>query len=220
MRYVSFVIAATVLCAPVLAVSVPPTAAASLQANLRQTMTKTNHYGAPIPPWQIGCRPGWYYGDNHGQVDPSIPWRSCISQLTCSLLDLVPLGILHCPKAPYHPPHGGNGNGGDNDGYYKEVFDGCDGAVQADDYITFGLVDSVDDCKAMCRDSDECNFINTYHDVKGKDGSPLLTCSLFSKCHTKGDAINKGGQTQPDGSINRIADSAGYCKDTSENPYP
>jgi len=62
------------------------------------------------------------------------------------------------------------------------VFDGLDGAVQAYDYLTFGLVDSVEgmylsslarhdvdadcasravDCKAMCEGVDGCNFINS-----------------------------------------------------------
>ena len=51
-----------------------------------------------------------------------------------------------------------------------------------------------------------------YHDVNGKDGSPLLTCALFSKCHTAADADNRGGQTQPDGSVDFIINSDGYCK--------
>ncbi|EEB92728.1 hypothetical protein MPER_08721, partial [Moniliophthora perniciosa FA553] len=42
---------------------------------------------------------------------------------------------------------------------------------------------------------------------------PLLTCALFKYCHTKEDAINKGGQNQiGDGRLNYIKDSAGYCK--------
>ena len=68
-----------------------------------------------------------------------------------------------------------------------------------------------------------------YHDVNGKvrlpyfsyqhvpepslqNGSPLLTCALFKDCHTSSDAINYGGQTQPDGSVDYITDSDGWCK--------
>lgn len=73
-----------------------------------------------------------------------------------------------------------------------------------------------------------------YHDVNGKvrawatffcivvdivsrnskGGSTQLTCSLFTKCHTNpADEDNFGGQTQPDGSIDFIIDSDGWCKD-------
>lgn len=52
-----------------------------------------------------------------------------------------------------------------------------------------------------------------YYDVNGKGGSTQLTCSLFSSCHTSSDAINIGGQTQPDGSIDYISESNGFCKD-------
>ncbi|KAL0573851.1 hypothetical protein V5O48_008092 [Marasmius crinis-equi] len=227
MRFSTFVAATAVATVPT---ALAASATAALQSTLGQKLTKANHYGAPIPPWQKGCHPGWYYGDNYGRVDHGIPWLK--DGLICKLLDLIPFGILHCPK-PYHPsppppPHGGGGNGGDGgnggnggdggnggnggDGYYKQVFDGYDGAVQAYDYLTYGLVDTVDDCKAMCERVDGCHFINTYHDVNGKDGSPLLTCALFEKCHNKDEATNKGGQTQPDGSINYITDSAGFCK--------
>ncbi|KAK7032612.1 hypothetical protein VNI00_012875 [Paramarasmius palmivorus] len=165
------------------------TTTATLTAQLGLTLTPANKYGAPIPPWKPGCKPGWYYGDHKDLLKIIIPWLkdSC----------------LKCPKPPHHPPP--------NDGW-TVTFENYDGATQADDYLTFGLVDTVDDCKAMCLGVDGCNFFNTYHDVNGKDGSPLLTCSLFAKCHDDSDATNKGGQTQPDGSVNYIADSAGYCK--------
>jgi hypothetical protein len=45
-----------------------------------------------------------------------------------------------------------------------------------------------------------------------QNGSPQLTCALFSKCLTADSADNCGGQSQPDGSIDYITDSAGYCK--------
>ncbi|KAK0230607.1 hypothetical protein IW262DRAFT_414434 [Armillaria fumosa] len=171
--------------------------AAEVSSSLSVSLNKGNHYGAPVPPWKPGCSPGWYYGDHPDWLHISLPWLK--DGLICWLLDLLHLGFL-CPKPPQHPI------------VYKPTFSNYTGAVQADDYMTYGLVDTVDDCIAMCNSVDGCNFINPYHDVNGKDGSPLLTCSLFTKCHGVEDADNFGGQTQPDGSIDFITDSAGYCK--------
>ncbi|KAJ7331048.1 hypothetical protein DFH08DRAFT_815131 [Mycena albidolilacea] len=64
-------------------------------------------------------------------------------------------------------------------------------------------------CEAMCDSVAGCVLINTYHDVNEKNGSPQLTCALFSKCLTAASADNCGGQSQPDGSIDY---SNGYCK--------
>jgi hypothetical protein len=84
----------------------------------------------------------------------------------------------------------------------------------------------------MCNTVKECSFANctspdplacktkidtnsrltAYNDVNGKDGSKRLTCSLYSKCHSSKDATNEGGQTQPDGSVNYIRNSDGWCK--------
>lgn len=57
------------------------------------------------------------------------------NQLLCLILDLLPL-CLHCPpvKLPPPPP---------NDGW-KQVFNNLTGAIEGDDYLTFGLVDTVD----------------------------------------------------------------------------
>lgn len=52
---------------------------------------------------------------------------------------------------------------------------------------------------------------SAYHDVNGKGGSTQLTCSLFSSCHNSSDADNVGGQTQPDGSVDFIINSDGFC---------
>ncbi|KAF8890127.1 hypothetical protein BD779DRAFT_1671482 [Infundibulicybe gibba] len=84
-----------------------------------------------------------------------------------------------------------------------------DGATQASDFLTFGLVDTITDHVQLCLG---CNFVNTYHDVNGKGGSTQLTCSLFSLCHDASDADNRGGQSQPNGSVDFIIDSDGFCK--------
>ncbi|PPQ66990.1 hypothetical protein CVT26_009950, partial [Gymnopilus dilepis] len=95
---------------------------------------------------------------------------------------------------------------------YTPTFSNITCAVQADDYLTFGLVDTEEDCTAMCDSVAGCVFVNAYHDVNGKDGSPQLTCSLFGKCHDASAADNCGGQSQPDGSTDFITNSDGFCK--------
>ncbi|KAG6908046.1 hypothetical protein DXG01_006408 [Tephrocybe rancida] len=164
-------------------------------------LSSNNHYGAPIPPWAANHKPGWYFGDN-----PHLfPELNCLEGLLCKILQLLPFNWLHCPaKPPPTPPPAGDG--------YTPTFQNLTGATQASDYMTYGLVDTVADCKAMCNSVSGCTFVNTYHDVNGKGGSTQLTCSLFSQCHDASDADNVGGQSQPDGSIDFITSSDGYCK--------
>ncbi|KAJ3773550.1 hypothetical protein FB446DRAFT_844737 [Lentinula raphanica] len=180
------------------ALSASSFANATLQENLSNSLSQANFYGAPIPPWEVGCHPGWYYGNDPGAVvDWTIPWL--LDALICDILDLLPF-CLHCP-VPKPPPKNG----------WVQTFSNLNGATQASDYLTYGLVDTIQDCQTMCLDVAGCAFINTYHDVNGKNGSPQLTCALFTKCHDASDADNKGGQTQPDGSVDYITDSNGFC---------
>ncbi|EAU81962.1 hypothetical protein CC1G_09148 [Coprinopsis cinerea okayama7 len=157
-----------------------------------------NKYGAPRKPWE-GGKPGWYFGKHPGKV-PRLP---CLTGPICKILKLFPW-FLQCPTPP--PP-----NPGPSDGY-TQTFNNHTGATQGNGYLTFGLVDTIADCKAMCNSVEGCVFANTYRDVNGKDGSPLLTCSLYSECHGIETATNTGGQSQPDGSINYIINSDGWCK--------
>ncbi|KXN92434.1 hypothetical protein AN958_07993 [Leucoagaricus sp. SymC.cos] len=195
-------------------------------AKLNQDLTAKNHFGAPIPPWKHGNKPGWYYGPHPGHY-PGIP---CLNSDVCDWLKWFP-GVLHCPpKYPPHPhypppppPHHTTTKKPTptvtkptptptpTDGY-TPTFHNITAAVQADDYMTFGLVETIEDCLEMCDNVQGCTFANTYHDVNGKNGSPLLTCALFSKCHGPEDADNAGGQTQPDGSVDFIIESDGWCK--------
>ncbi|EEB90923.1 hypothetical protein MPER_10807, partial [Moniliophthora perniciosa FA553] len=115
----------------------PATTEASLTAQFGATLTPANNYGAPIPPWKSGCKPGWYYGDHKELLKIIVPLLKDLDSLICKLLDLLPLGIK-CPKRPHHPPPPPP-----NDGWTK-TFENYDGATQADDYLTFGLVDTVD----------------------------------------------------------------------------
>ncbi|KAF7365955.1 hypothetical protein MVEN_00470900 [Mycena venus] len=166
-------------------------------------ITSANHYGAPIAPWKAGHYPGWYYGKG---VPPK--GVACfLDELFCELLDLFPFGY-HCPKPPQSPPP----HNPPPPPEYSQTFYSLTCAIQDDSYLTYGLVDTVADCEAMCDSVYGCTFFNTYHDVNGKNGSPQLTCALFEKCLTASSADNCGGQTQPDGSVDYITNSDGYCK--------
>jgi len=159
------------------------------------SLTADNYYGAPIPPWEPNHTPGWYYGSSIIDIGVTI-----LDELLCFILELLGPRCLQCP--PKGPPKD----------VYVPTFSNYTCAVQASDYLTYGLVDTVADCESMCSTVTNCTFVNTYHDVNGKNGSTQLTCSLFSSCHGEQDADNCGGQTQADGTIDYITDSAGYCK--------
>ncbi|KAJ7272491.1 hypothetical protein C8J57DRAFT_1064658 [Mycena rebaudengoi] len=194
------------------AASLFDTAAISSAAGL----TPQNHYGAPTPPWKPSHHPGWYYG--HGTPPKGI---NCVLQgVLCDLLAIFHWGF-YCPgpKHPQPPPPPPPPNHPPPPpptapyGYERKFYDlKCASQDDYGAYLTYGLVDTVDDCADMCDTVNGCNFFNTYHDNNGKNGSPQLTCSLFNKCLSPESADNCGGQTQPNGSLNYITASAGYCK--------
>ncbi|KAJ7578989.1 hypothetical protein C8J56DRAFT_964525 [Mycena floridula] len=167
-------------------------------------LSAANHYGSPIPPWEAGAKPGWYYGKSPSLLDLlGLGGLPVLDGLLCLIIDILP-GCLHCPHPPSHPkPPPSDG--------WTQVFSNLTGAIEADDFLTFGMTDDVEGCKQMCENVGPCFFINAYHDVNGKDGSPLLTCSLYANCHTAAEATNLGGQSQPDGSIDFIRQSDGFC---------
>ncbi|TFK25793.1 hypothetical protein FA15DRAFT_589713 [Coprinopsis marcescibilis] len=175
-----------------------------------------NHYGAgPRRPWERDSGPGWYFG-RHPNRAPRVP---CLrDENLCRELRRKPRDI-QCPN-PHPTPSSSSSpaptssstpNPGPSDGY-TQTFANLSGATQTGSYLTYGLVDTIDDCKAMCNSVEGCAFANTYRDVNGKGGSLLLTCSLFGVCQGPESATNVGGQSQPDGSINYIANSDGWCK--------
>ncbi|TFK20449.1 hypothetical protein FA15DRAFT_673486 [Coprinopsis marcescibilis] len=176
--------------------------------------TERTHYNAPIEPWRNGASPGWYIGQ-HPERHPKL---FCLVGIICKILDLFP-GLPKCPKKPVPPKPTPTPTGTapyptptlPADGY-EQTFTNLTGATQGEGYLTFGLVDTIPDCKAFCDTVKGCIFANTYNDVNGKDGSTQLTCSLFSRCHDASTATNTGGQTQPDGSVNYIRNSNGWCK--------
>ncbi|KAJ7868856.1 hypothetical protein B0H13DRAFT_2670185 [Mycena leptocephala] len=161
------------------------------------TLSSQNHYGAPIPPWQQGHYPGWYYG----KAPPS--GVLCILEgLLCELLNLLHLGF-YCPKPP-KPPHYPPPPPEFSQTFYNLTCASQDGSTR--------LTVSWTPLLAMCDSVSGCTFFNTYHDVNGKGGSTQLTCSLFTTCLTADTADNCGGQGQPDGSVDYIINSDGYCK--------
>ncbi|KAK0211347.1 hypothetical protein DFS33DRAFT_1252299 [Desarmillaria ectypa] len=166
------------------------------------SLSEGSSYNAPVTPWEQNATPGWYYGDSPDNLPEflnNLPWLK--DGYLCWLLSQLNNG-LKCPTSTPTPSSDG----------YSQTFSNYTGATQAVDYMTYGLVDTVEACKAMCDSVNGCIFVNSYHDVNGKNGSPLLTCSLFSQCHSVADSINRGGQSQPDGSIDYITNSDGYCK--------
>ncbi|KAJ4479738.1 hypothetical protein C8J55DRAFT_560885 [Lentinula edodes] len=183
------------------------------------SLSAMNKHGAPIPPKSAGSRPGWYLGDDPASAD-GLPWLRDID-LCASLAQSA--NAIKCPpvkksatktlpkrSASAAPTATATATQSTSTPSYYTIFSGLDGAIEGSGYLTYGLVDTVSDCESMCNRVSGCIFINTYHDVNGKNGSPELTCSLYSELHTAAEAINKGGQTQPDGSLDYVTDSDGY----------
>ncbi|KAJ7809012.1 hypothetical protein B0H14DRAFT_2608407 [Mycena olivaceomarginata] len=173
------------------------------------SLTAKNYYGAPTPPWKAGHHPGWYYGK--GSPPQGIP--CLLDNLFCDLLKLIPWGY-QCPSLPPPPPPSPPHTPPpppkypQTDGFYDLK---C--AAQDDySYLTYGLVDTVEYCEAMCDSVAGCVLHQHLSRRQWKNGSPQLTCALFSKCLTAASADNCGEQSQPDGSIDYITNSNGYCK--------
>ncbi|CAK5262212.1 unnamed protein product [Mycena citricolor] len=183
-----------------------------------------NNYGAPIPPWETGCQPGWYYGQpsNAPAELASLVHSvgSLFGTLLCDLLRLL-LGCAFCPSGP-PPPTMLPGSGAPYSKPpppppapygYSYGFQNLTCAIQifvpANAYETFGLVDSPQACADMCTANQDCWSANYYHDNNSIKSSPLLTCSLFRVVATQKDAINCGQQQQlgPQGPQNSITSS-------------
>ncbi|KAJ3745822.1 hypothetical protein DFH05DRAFT_1056192 [Lentinula detonsa] len=183
------------------------------------SLAASNFHGAPYPPEFAESTPGWYFGDDPGSAE-GLPWLKDTD--LCAVLAQTS-GSLRCPPVVQKPtkslpkrsaavaaPTQSPTVSSSSPSYYT-VFSGRTGAIQGSGYLTYGLVDSVADCQTMCNKVSGCVFVNSYHDVNGKNGSPLLTCSLYSIVHSAAEATNYGGQRQPDGSYDYITDSAGYA---------
>ncbi|KAJ4479736.1 hypothetical protein C8J55DRAFT_76502 [Lentinula edodes] len=182
------------------------------------SLSASNHHGAPFPPGSFGARAGWYYGDDSSSASvDGLPWLG--DKDLCAVLKQSP-DAIQCPTVKSKPTktHGRRSAAMDDitptptsssTPTYTTVFSGLDASVQGSGYITYGLVETNADCEALCNSVSNCVFYNSYYDIN-KDDSPKLTCSLYSEVHTAADATNTGGQTEPDGFVDYISDSAGY----------
>ncbi|CAO1614610.1 unnamed protein product [Parajaminaea phylloscopi] len=86
-------------------------------------------------------------------------------------------------------------------------------AVVANEYLTYGLADTPEQCLSICDEVDGCVFVNSYLDVEEDDKadprhSGKYTCALYSACEGVDKGTNWGGQNDP----NYITDSTGWCK--------
>ncbi|KAF9257838.1 hypothetical protein L218DRAFT_834620, partial [Marasmius fiardii PR-910] len=137
--------------------------------------------GSSPPPWQ-GGKPTWYLGDNPDNA-PDLPWLK--DRTLCTAINKIPDSV-HCPSFPLSlavrallaspkarsptpasdPSEPAPATPSQNPpppppaGIYNPVFTNLDGAIEADDYLTFGLVDTVDDCQKMCDSVQGCGFFN------------------------------------------------------------
>ncbi|KAJ7466567.1 hypothetical protein B0H11DRAFT_2307114 [Mycena galericulata] len=94
---------------------------------------------------------------------------------------------------------------------YTVAFQNIDASVEASDYLSYVLTSTVQECLDACAcDNSGCTFANPYYDNNAKD-TTLLTCSFYATCHTAADAVNFGGQSEPDGGLSTISNSSGYC---------
>ncbi|KAJ4479737.1 hypothetical protein C8J55DRAFT_560884 [Lentinula edodes] len=188
------------------------------------SLSASNHHGAPFPPGSFGSSAGWYYGDDPSSASADgLPWLK--DKDLCTVLKQSP-DAIQCPTVKSKPTKThGRRSAAINDATptptpsstptYTTVFSGLDASIEGSGYITYGLVDTNADCEALCNSVSNCVFFNSYYDVHGKDENPQLTCSLYSVVHTAADATNKGGQTEPDGFMDYISNSAGYSLNSS-----
>ncbi|KAK7016942.1 fruit-body specific protein a [Favolaschia claudopus] len=168
-----------------------------------------NNYGAPIPPWQPGAQPGWYYGnpqkapsgliclvDNVRSFLPLLPLRMALPQRPRAHPQLV-LHLLRMALPRPHPPPPPPPPG------YTYTYDNFTCATEVwpiSYYISFGKVETMEGNSLFPPSSKKMRAqINAYHDNNagaGKDFTELLTCSLFKIVTDKKNATNCGGQQQ------------------------
>ncbi|KAJ7100686.1 hypothetical protein B0H15DRAFT_927357 [Mycena belliarum] len=229
MRFFSILIPALYIFAPAaFALDAARAAARQTALNIRPD----NHYGAPIPPWQPNSVPGWYFG--RPQYAPS--GLVCLVggvghllfRLLCDILELL-LGCGFCPnKAPPIPPPPPPPVGPTTptptppetpDGYTNQYANKTCASETwpIENYLTFGIVESIQGCADMCDKVVKCIFFNSYHDVNagaGKAYTTKLTCALFAVVVPAANATNCGNQQQqghPVG-VTQITDSYAYFK--------
>ncbi|KAJ7643861.1 hypothetical protein FB45DRAFT_282800 [Roridomyces roridus] len=92
---------------------------------------------------------------------------------------------------------------------FTTAFQNLNASIQAGDFMTFTLADTVDECVDFCACIDGCAFANFYFD--NDKNTTQLTCAAYASCHTAAEATNFGGQSLPNGGFSAVSVSAGYC---------
>ncbi|KAF7356035.1 DUF3494 domain-containing protein [Mycena venus] len=92
---------------------------------------------------------------------------------------------------------------------FTTAFKNLNASIQGDDFLTFTLTDTAEECIDLCACTEGCVFANPNFD--NAKNTTQLTCSLYAGCHTAADATNTGGQTLPDGSLSTVTNSSGFC---------
>ncbi|KAF8178826.1 hypothetical protein K438DRAFT_1843734 [Mycena galopus ATCC 62051] len=93
---------------------------------------------------------------------------------------------------------------------FTTAFENLTASIQGDDFLTFTLVDTVEECVDFCACvSGGCQFANLYFD--NAKNTTMLTCAAYTGCHNATDATNTGGQTLPGGGVSTVTNSSGYC---------
>ncbi|KAJ7192532.1 hypothetical protein GGX14DRAFT_528385 [Mycena pura] len=87
---------------------------------------------------------------------------------------------------------------------YTVAFQNLNASINGNDYISFILTDTVEECIDFCSGlHGGCGFAN--------QNTTMLTCAYYAGCHTAADATNFGGQSEPDGSLGTVSNSSAYC---------
>ncbi|KAF8173430.1 hypothetical protein K438DRAFT_1850591 [Mycena galopus ATCC 62051] len=134
-------------------------------------------------------------------VDANVVDNGCIYAGTAVALKET---TIQCPET-FTPPCTPNATD-----CFTTAFENLTASIQGDDFLTFTLVDTVEECVDFCACvSGGCQFANLYFD--NAKNTTMLTCAAYTGCHNATDATNTGGQTLPGGGVSTVTNSSGYC---------
>ncbi|TFK60273.1 hypothetical protein BDN72DRAFT_850675 [Pluteus cervinus] len=106
---------------------------------------------------------------------------------------------------------------------FEEVFGGTavapndpkdrDAAIEGAGFLTFELVDSLQECFDFCDGIDGCVFVNAFDEFNDPNSpQPAHKCSAYSQVHGAEDKTNFGGQLlDPALGLTFIQDSVGFA---------
>jgi len=120
MRFTNILSLAAVMVTTTSGVAASAVVGKDFASGLSSMLSNTNSYGAPRRPWQSGCKPGWYYAHDGGELETI---TSLTSGVSCfhyifqfALFDPTWLGVVDLqgcqvlamgvalPPASYLPP--------------------------------------------------------------------------------------------------------------------